>query len=97
MEVRELFEGDTRLAHEAMRAHRPAYARQADFVTRVDGTQRPEGYRLAAASVEGRPSGSRPTASTTATAWRSTPTTSRAVSTADHEYEDTQPRPRSPL
>ncbi|MDX6673022.1 MAG: hypothetical protein QOH11_440, partial [Solirubrobacteraceae bacterium] len=54
MEVRELFEGDTRLAHEAMRALRPAYAREADFVTRVDGTQRPEGYRLAAAFVPGR-------------------------------------------
>ena len=54
MEVRELLEGETRLAHEAMRVLRPAYAREADFVARVDGTQRPEGYRLAAAFVEGR-------------------------------------------
>jgi GNAT superfamily N-acetyltransferase len=54
MEVRELLEGDTRLAYEAMRALRPAYAREADFVERVDGTQRTEGYRLAAAFVPGR-------------------------------------------
>src|SRR2546423_15023375 len=54
MELRELLEGDTRLAHEAMRALRPAYAREADFVERVDGTQRTEGYRLAAAFAPGR-------------------------------------------
>jgi GNAT superfamily N-acetyltransferase len=54
MEVRELLEGDTRLAHEAMRALRPACEREADFVERVDGTQRPEGYRLAAVFVPGR-------------------------------------------
>jgi GNAT superfamily N-acetyltransferase len=54
MEVRELLEGDTHLAHDAMRALRPAYEREADFVTRVDGTQRAEGYRLAAAFVPGR-------------------------------------------
>ena len=54
MEVRELLEGDTRLAHDAMRALRPAYAREADFVERVDGAQRTEGYRLAASFVPGR-------------------------------------------
>src|SRR2546423_5523201 len=54
MELRELLEGDTRLAHGAMRARRPAYAREADFVERVDGTQRTEGYRLAAAFAPGR-------------------------------------------
>ena len=47
MEVRELLEGETRLAHEAMRALRPAYAAEADFVARVDGIQRADGYRLA--------------------------------------------------
>lgn len=54
MEVRELLEGDTGLAHEAMRALRPAYEREDDFVARVDGTQRAEGYRMAAAFVPGR-------------------------------------------
>jgi GNAT superfamily N-acetyltransferase len=54
MEVRELLEGDTRLAHDAMRALRPAYAREADFVERVDGALRTEGYRLAASFVPGR-------------------------------------------
>ena len=54
MEVRELLEGDTRLAHDAMRALRPAYTREADFVERVDGAQRTEGYRLAASFVPGR-------------------------------------------
>jgi GNAT superfamily N-acetyltransferase len=54
MEVRELVDGDTRLAHEAMRALRPAYEEEADFVARVDGTQRAEGYRMAAVFVPGR-------------------------------------------
>lgn len=54
MEVRELLEGETRLAHEAMRALRPAYAAEADFVARVDGIQRAEGYRLVAAFVADR-------------------------------------------
>jgi len=54
MEVRELLEGDTRLAHEAIRALRPAYEQEADFVARVDGTQRAEGYRIVAALVPGR-------------------------------------------
>ena len=54
MEVRELLEGDTRLAHDAMRALRPAYEREDDFVAQVDGTQRAEGYRMAAGFVPGR-------------------------------------------
>ena len=54
MEIRELLEGETGLAYEAMRALRPAYASEADFVARVDGTQRAEGYRLVAAFVADR-------------------------------------------
>jgi GNAT superfamily N-acetyltransferase len=52
--VRELPPGETRLAHAAMAALRAAYAREDDFVARVDGVQRPEGYRLVAAFAEGR-------------------------------------------
>ena len=54
MEVRELLEGDTRLAHEAMRALRPVYEKEADFVERVDSMQRTEGYRVAAVFVPRR-------------------------------------------
>jgi GNAT superfamily N-acetyltransferase len=54
VEVRELLEGETGLAHEAIHALRPAFAEEADFVARVDTTQRPEGYRLVAAFVPGR-------------------------------------------
>jgi GNAT superfamily N-acetyltransferase len=37
-----------------MSALRPAYAREDEFVARVDELQRPEGYRLVAALVDGR-------------------------------------------
>jgi GNAT superfamily N-acetyltransferase len=40
---------ETRLAHAAMSALRPAYRDQASFVDQVDGVQRAEGYRLVAA------------------------------------------------
>lgn len=54
MEVRELPAGETALAHEAMRALRPAFADEAEFVDRVNGVQRAEGYRLVAAFVPDR-------------------------------------------
>ena len=44
--VREIVPPDTALAFEAMRALRPHYDDEAEFVRRVDGVQRPEGYRL---------------------------------------------------
>jgi GNAT superfamily N-acetyltransferase len=52
--IRELPPGETRLAHEAMCALRPAYEREEEFVARVDEAQRPEGYRLVGAFVDGR-------------------------------------------
>jgi ribosomal protein S18 acetylase RimI-like enzyme len=51
--IRELDAGETGLAFEAMRALRPALASADEFVTRVDGTQRAEGYRLVAAFEDG--------------------------------------------
>ena len=54
MEIRELLEGETGLAHAAMRALRPAYGAEAEFVERVDRVQRPEGYRLVASFAAGR-------------------------------------------
>jgi len=44
--IRELYAGDTRLAHRTMRHLRPAYADEQEFVDYVDGVLRPAGYRL---------------------------------------------------
>jgi GNAT superfamily N-acetyltransferase len=52
--VRELPPGETRLAHPALAALRPAYAQEEEFVARVDERQRPEGFRIVAAFVDGR-------------------------------------------
>jgi GNAT superfamily N-acetyltransferase len=49
MTVRELVAGETALAYEAMRALRPHLHDEAEFTRRVDGLQRPQGYRLVAA------------------------------------------------
>lgn len=46
MTVRELGVGETLLAHAAMAELRPAFADPVAFVERVDGVQRPAGYRL---------------------------------------------------
>lgn len=48
-EIRELHATDTRLAHEAMRALRPAVADEREFAAYVDDVLRPTGYRLIAA------------------------------------------------
>ena len=45
-QIRELHAGETRLAHEAMRALRTAYESEQEFVEHVDGVLRPTGYRL---------------------------------------------------
>jgi GNAT superfamily N-acetyltransferase len=47
--IRELPEGETQLAHRAMRELRSAYGDEAAFVECVDTVLRPAGYRLAAA------------------------------------------------
>jgi GNAT superfamily N-acetyltransferase len=52
MTVRELLLPDTRLAHPAMSALRPAYRDEERFVQQIDGVQRPEGYRLVGAFVD---------------------------------------------
>ena len=54
MAVRELPPGETHLAHGALAALRPAYAQEEEFVARVDERQRPEGFRIVAAFVDGR-------------------------------------------
>lgn len=48
LEVRELAPGETGAAFEAMHALRGGLRDEADFVERVDGRQRAEGYRLVA-------------------------------------------------
>jgi len=48
-EIRELIEGETRLAHEALSALRPAYEDEREFAAHVDGVLRPGGYRLVGA------------------------------------------------
>jgi GNAT superfamily N-acetyltransferase len=55
MPVREILPPDTALAFEAMRALRPHYSDEAEFVRRVDEVQRAEGYRLVGAFEEGDP------------------------------------------
>jgi GNAT superfamily N-acetyltransferase len=51
--IRELPPDQTHLAYAAMRELRPHLGSEADFVERVNGLQRPEGYRLAASFTEG--------------------------------------------
>jgi GNAT superfamily N-acetyltransferase len=45
-QIREPPADETRLAHHAMRALRPAYEDEQQFVEHVDGVLRPAGYRL---------------------------------------------------
>lgn len=47
--IRELAQEKTHLAYAAMKELRPAIGSAEAFVARVNGTQRPEGYRLVAA------------------------------------------------
>ena len=51
--IRELSPEETGLAFDAMRALRIAQGEESAFVERVNGLQRPEGYRLLAAFEEG--------------------------------------------
>jgi GNAT superfamily N-acetyltransferase len=51
--IREVLPPDTGLVYAAMHPLRPQYADRDAFVTRVDAVQRPEGYRLAGAFVDG--------------------------------------------
>ncbi len=53
MSVRELPAGETALAWEALRALRPHLTDRDAFVARIDGLQRPEGYRIVAAFADG--------------------------------------------
>jgi GNAT superfamily N-acetyltransferase len=53
-EIRELVAGETRLAHEAMRALRSAQQHADEFAQHVDGVLRPGGYRLIGAFVPDR-------------------------------------------
>ena len=53
MVIRELVPPDTGLAFVAMRPLRPQYGDPAAFMARVDDVQRPEGYRLVGAFVDG--------------------------------------------
>jgi GNAT superfamily N-acetyltransferase len=52
--IEELPADDTGQAYDAMKALRPGIGTMAEFVQRVNGTLRPEGYRLAVAREEGR-------------------------------------------
>jgi GNAT superfamily N-acetyltransferase len=51
--IRELSPGETQLVYLAMRELRPSVGSEAEFVERVNRLQRPEGYRLVGAFVEG--------------------------------------------
>jgi GNAT superfamily N-acetyltransferase len=53
VEIRELFAGETHLAHHAMRALRTAYESEQGFVEYVDGVLLPAGYRLLGAFLPG--------------------------------------------
>ncbi len=53
MSVRELPAGETALAWDALRALRPHLTDRDAFVARIDGLQRPEGYRIVAAFADG--------------------------------------------
>jgi GNAT superfamily N-acetyltransferase len=52
---RELGAEETHLAYPALLELRPDQGSEADFVRRVNELQRPEGYRLVAAFVDGQP------------------------------------------
>jgi GNAT superfamily N-acetyltransferase len=52
--IRELAQGETHLAADAMLALRPHVGSAEEFVRRVDDVQRPAGYRLIAYFVGGR-------------------------------------------
>jgi len=52
--IRELGNGETRLAADAMLALRPHLGSAEEFVRLVDEVQRPQGYRLIAYFVDGR-------------------------------------------
>ncbi|MTV26333.1 GNAT family N-acetyltransferase [Nitriliruptoraceae bacterium ZYF776] len=52
-EVRELVEGETRLAVPALRELRPHLGSDAEVVARIDRVQRPDGYRLLGVLEEG--------------------------------------------
>lgn len=54
VQIRELQAGETRRAHEAMRALRTTWKREREFVEHVDGVLRPAGYRLIGAVVSDR-------------------------------------------
>jgi GNAT superfamily N-acetyltransferase len=51
--IRELLAAETHLAYKAMFSLRPGMGNETAFVKRVDDVQRPEGYRLVAAFVDG--------------------------------------------
>lgn len=53
MTVREIAQGETRLAHRALAALRPQYGDEERFVRRVDEVQRPEGFRLVGSFEDG--------------------------------------------
>jgi GNAT superfamily N-acetyltransferase len=53
-QIRELPEGETGLAFEAMRSLRTDLETEQQFVRRVDETLRPGGYRLIGAFIDGR-------------------------------------------
>jgi GNAT superfamily N-acetyltransferase len=52
--IRELFAGETHLAHQAMHALRRAYPSEQGFAEHVDLLLRPAGYRLLAVFISGR-------------------------------------------
>jgi len=53
IEIRELFAGETCLAHRAMSALRATYESEQEFVEYVDDVLRPTGYRLLGAFLPG--------------------------------------------
>jgi GNAT superfamily N-acetyltransferase len=53
-QIRELSASETGLAHEAIRALRPAQQSEQEFVAYVDGVLRPTGYRLVATFLPDR-------------------------------------------
>ena len=55
-QIREIFTGETHLAHQAMCALRTTYEGEERFVEHVDGVLRPAGYRLLGAFLSARES-----------------------------------------
>jgi GNAT superfamily N-acetyltransferase len=53
MEIRELAPAETHLAYQAMLELRPNIGTESEFVARVNGVQRPAGYRLVASFDDG--------------------------------------------